>query len=105
MTVILIILLIICAVCIIAALLCFSLARNALRGSSRIMERYNDYRRASEDTTARYVLSARPGGAWEVSRVSKTSTAPVFTVVKVFDDEDESYNMREAEELLSALRG
>lgn len=76
--------------------------------SARKIERLrlDDFRQAVSDNSSAYFMipSNRNGKEWSVIKCFYGSTGPINVLIREFDDEDEQFNIREAEELLSALK-
>lgn len=70
-----------------------------------LVEIGKEYRRANEDEKPQFAIGVQlPGRKISVDRISFQNGVPYTAILKVFDDEDNEFNLQEAQELLEALQ-
>lgn len=80
-------------------------AKQANDYSDRVIKRLQDHKRHAEDPRPLYAISKEiPSGKIAVEKISLQNGIRFTTVIKVFTDEDQEYNFREAEELIAHLQ-
>lgn len=63
------------------------------------------YRHANEDEKPHFAIGVQlPGRKITVDRISFQNGVPYTATLKVFDDEDNEFNLQEAQELIEALQ-
>lgn len=70
-----------------------------------LIETSKQHRKANEDEKPHFAIGVQlPGRKISVDRISFQNGVPYTATLKVFDDEDNEFNLQEAQELLEALR-
>lgn len=70
----------------------------------QILERrLEDYRGAANVPNVGFCMFPVKEHAWKVAKLYYGSTGPIYINIREFNDEDEEFNQREAEELLNTL--
>lgn len=80
-------------------------AKELVENSRELMETNKAYRHANEDEKPHFAIGVQlPGRKISVDRISFQNGVPYTATLKVFDDEDNEFNLQEAQELLEALQ-
>ena len=80
------------------------IGKGLVENSREIMEINKAYRHANEDEKPHFAISFQLPGKISVDRISFQNGVPYTATLKVFDDEDNEFNLQEAQELLEALQ-